>query len=434
MKKNIYKNLFSIAIISAAIMLPVFNVAQAGSGNPSVEARLNTLSAVSITTHSAKLNGEIISTGGSSVEVWFEYGKDQNLNDSDSTAHQSFSNPASFNESISGLNSGTTYYFRAAAKNGFGLSYGQILSFKTKNVSSGGSGGGGSSTPPIPPVALTSLASGVGLGSATLNGVIENNSSGSASAWFEYGTSTALGQSTASQSLGFNSSSAYNQYITGLQTDTMYYFRAVAQTSGGTSYGEMKIFKTGGTVVIDQTPIPTPHASTGSSFVMLKIEDKTDAVFAGDTIDYTITYKNIGSKTLNKVIVETVFPQEISYKQSNNGIFDSKTNTLTANVGTLAPNESGIITIQAKVSSSAKNKDFILTNAAMKYTNPNTTAQEEAIAYVLNSVSKNSNSLAAASIFGDGSFLPTTLVGWLTLALIIFFLIIIGRKLYSKAV
>ena len=226
---------------------------------------------------------------------------------------------------------------------------------------------------------------------------------------------------------------SYLKTLSGLVPDTMYYFRAVAQTSSGISTGEMFIFKTLSTsspVIIVANPSPTP---TSSKFVSLKIVNKNESIGSGDAIDYTITYKNISGRTINQVIVETVLPKEIKFKKTDKGDFDSNANTLTINVDTLAIGAEGTINLSAAANSSIKSKDFVLTNALMKYTNPNTTAQEEAIAYVLNSVNKTSvSSLAAASIFGDGGFLPTTLLGWLSITFVIFGLIFFGRKLYAQ--
>ncbi|MDB5254889.1 MAG: hypothetical protein JWL92_265, partial [Candidatus Nomurabacteria bacterium] len=59
-------------------------------------------------------------------------------------------------------------------------------------------------------------------------------------------------------------------------------------------------------------------------------------------------------------------------------------------------------------------------------------AQENAIAYSLITISNDCPAVLGASVFGFGGFLPTTLLGWLLLILIILALIVLARMLYRK--
>src|SRR3989344_747985 len=78
--------------------------------------------------------------------------------------------------------------------------------------------------------------------SATLNGTVGGNSFYS-TAWFEYGTNTNLGYTTSQNS--YNSVfSNYSSPISGLLPNTIYYFRAVAQSSQGIIYGNILSFNT----------------------------------------------------------------------------------------------------------------------------------------------------------------------------------------------
>ena len=63
--------------------------------------------------------------------------------------------------------------------------------------------------------------------------------------WYEYGQTTALGQQTASQAIGSGFTPiASPGYITGLQTNTSYFFRLSAQNALGTINGPTYSFKT----------------------------------------------------------------------------------------------------------------------------------------------------------------------------------------------
>ena len=192
---------------------------------------VTTNSATSISQNSATLNGSV---NPNSVETnaWFEYGTTSSLGST--TGSQSIgsgSSSSNITYSLSGLASNTTYYFRAVASNSYGTTYGGILSFTTSQSGSA-------------PTVTTNSASSVSTNSATLNGSVNPNSV-ETNAWFEYGTTSSLGSSTGSQSIGSgNSSVSYSYSLGGLSSNTTYYFRAVASNSYGTTYGGILNFTT----------------------------------------------------------------------------------------------------------------------------------------------------------------------------------------------
>ncbi len=97
-----------------------------------------------------------------------------------------------------------------------------------------------------PPIVATGAASGVSSSSATLNGTV-NPTNLSTTDHFEYGTSTAYGSSTASQSAG-SDYAAHPESVTvnGLTPGTTYHFRIVASNAVGTSAGSDQVFTTAG--------------------------------------------------------------------------------------------------------------------------------------------------------------------------------------------
>ncbi|HXK37602.1 MAG TPA: fibronectin type III domain-containing protein [Candidatus Paceibacterota bacterium] len=195
-----------------------------------------TRSASSVDNYSATLNGYVDPNGASDTARWFEYGTSQgNLYNSTSRVNIGYAGDAS--AYISSLSANRTYYFRIVAQNSQGTTYGQVLSFTTNN--------GGDNNDQLPTV-NTNSASSIDNYSATLNGYVgTNGSSYNTTRWFEYGTSQGNLYNSTSH-VNMSNSGSISAYISNLQTNTTYYFRAVAQNSQGTVYGQVLSFTTNG--------------------------------------------------------------------------------------------------------------------------------------------------------------------------------------------
>src|SRR3989339_1697468 len=96
-----------------------------------------------------------------------------------------------------------------------------------------------------PPIVITGPATSITTDFATLTGTV--NAEGlSATAWFQYGTSSGAYSHT-SPIVNIESSSLdtqINSYINGLLAGTTYYYRLAAQNSAGTTYGSEMTFNT----------------------------------------------------------------------------------------------------------------------------------------------------------------------------------------------
>lgn len=108
-------------------------------------------------------------------------------------------------------------------------------------------------TEPLP-VVRTLSATSVAESSATMRGsIVPGGSTGSG--WFEYGTTSALGNTTVSVALGSGAQAIeFSSSLTGLSQLTTYYYRAVGQNSVGKAFGNIMTFTTG-------APLPTPLPS-----------------------------------------------------------------------------------------------------------------------------------------------------------------------------
>ncbi|MFZ3011560.1 MAG: hypothetical protein WA060_00995 [Minisyncoccia bacterium] len=214
---------------------------------------VTTREATDIDTEDAVLNGRV-DGNGNTTRAWFEYGTSaSNLNRT--TPSNSYgSGSTSYDARINNLDEDTTYYFRAMAENSEGTARGSILSFSTDDNNDDNDDDNDER-----PDVTTRDATNVSSYNATLNGRVDGNGN-TTRAWFEYGTSTSLGYSTARTSYGSGSTN-YDKMISGLMPNTTYYFRAMAENSEGTARGSILSFYTSSGYVPPYVP-PTNNQPT----------------------------------------------------------------------------------------------------------------------------------------------------------------------------
>jgi outer membrane protein assembly factor BamB len=115
-------------------------------------------------------------------------------------------------------------------------------------------------TPPNPPSVVTEQASSVTQTTATLNASVNPNGGAVSECRFEYGTATAYTHTArcASQPGSGTSAVAVSASVVALAANTVYHFRIVATTSGGTSDGSDETLKT----LSSPPSVPTGAASS----------------------------------------------------------------------------------------------------------------------------------------------------------------------------
>jgi len=109
-----------------------------------------------------------------------------------------------------------------------------------------------------PPKVDTLEADSIKFSRVRMVGNITDTGGKSCRAWFEYGKTEELGLSTKWQTK--NSDSRFYQTLTGLDAETIYYFRAILENSDGEDYGETKTFATG------EFPLNTTASNTEKWF------------------------------------------------------------------------------------------------------------------------------------------------------------------------
>jgi autotransporter-associated beta strand protein len=188
-------------------------------------ATVATTPAVVIDATRTTLNGSANPAGAATV--FFEYGPTAEFGSRTPDRDLSGSTARNFAASIDGLAGATTYHFRAVLVNPAGTITGETRQFITA---------------PNPPVAATGKPATVTAGTATLVGAVNPNGV-PASAYFEYGLTTAYGQSTPVQKIPAGSTTvAVQAPDLPLIAGAAYHYRLVASNSAGTALGNDVLF------------------------------------------------------------------------------------------------------------------------------------------------------------------------------------------------
>ena len=190
---------------------------------------VTTKPATYVASFSATLNGSV-DPQGLTTTVYFQYGTTTSygLTTAIQSRHgNTYQNVAA---NIRSLTANTIYHFRIVATNSAGTRYGSDKTFTTLS-------------PTGPPVVTTKPATFVASFSATLNGSLDPHGL-TTTVYFQYGTTTSYGLTTAPQSRTGNTYQNVAANIRSLTPNTIYHFRIVATNSAGTRYGSDRTFTT----------------------------------------------------------------------------------------------------------------------------------------------------------------------------------------------
>jgi phosphodiesterase/alkaline phosphatase D-like protein len=198
-----------------------------------VPPSVSTDGATAVTASTATLYGTLHSMGSAPmVEVSFQYGITSGMY-SDQTTPQSMSTAIPFDDSLTGLAAGTTYYYRAKADGGIhGIAYGTEHMFTTGRT---------------PPTVTTDNATHVTTNSATLNGNLTARGipATTVNVSFQYGTTQGGPYPNLTPVQPMTDLGAFQSHLTGLSSHTIYYYRAKADGGiNGIGYGDEMSFRT----------------------------------------------------------------------------------------------------------------------------------------------------------------------------------------------
>src|SRR6266508_1132554 len=217
---------------------------------------VTTNNATNVASFSATLNGSL-NPRESTTTVYFQYGLTTSYGSNTPMQTRTGNTVHAISANISGLSASTTYHFRIVAHNAGGIAYGSDRTFTTLSATG-------------PPVVITNLASYIASFSARLNGSVDPHGL-TTTVYFQYGTTTSYGLTSAIQSKTGNTYQNVAATIGGLTASTTYHFRIVATNSSGTRYGSDRTFTTlsatGPPVAITKpaTNVASPSATLNGS-------------------------------------------------------------------------------------------------------------------------------------------------------------------------
>ena len=237
--------------------------------------------ATSISASGATLGGTVNANNGS-FTTSFCYGTTSPLAADCSNGTSTAASPSpvsggtatSISKAITGLSSGTTYYFRAGATAAGTTTYGTERSFTTSSVAT---------------VTTSTPATSISASGATLGGTVDANN-GSFTTSFCYGTTSPLaadcsnGTSTPAtpSPVTGNSPTNISVTLTSLGAGTTYYFRAGATSGGATVYGTERSFTTSAA-----SPSVTTVSANGISYTAATVRGTVTSNGAATTVTFT---------------------------------------------------------------------------------------------------------------------------------------------------
>lgn len=240
--------LFKLFLLST-LSFSVFFAGCETKGDESVPV-VGSVTLSAITESSVECNSSIVSDGGSMVEFrGFCWSVDDHPTINDNVLTDS-SGLGDFNQTITKLMTGATYFVRAFATNRFGTSYSEPISFTTKSCLL-------TTTTPYFILANSAISGGYLLADFDSTSVLARGV-----CWNTFPNPT-IADSITKDGLG---KGGFTSTMIGLNPSTTYYVRAYATTSAGTTYGSEYNFTTQSGVVAVTTEAVKDITATSATF------------------------------------------------------------------------------------------------------------------------------------------------------------------------
>jgi hypothetical protein len=241
-------------VTAAAVACGVAALAISSAGTPSAASAAPappaaaTGSASNVAQSSATVTGAL-NPNGTDTQYHFEYGTTTAYgSNTASTGAGAGTARVAASADLTGLKSATAYHYRLVAASSAGTTDGADQTFTT-------------TTPPT----VTTGGANVAQTSANLSGTVDPNGQDT-TYYFRYGTTASYGLQTSPASAGSgNGSVGVHATVFGLTSSAVYHYQLVAQSPGGTSFGNDQTFTTTSsqTVVLGHEGFVSPGSIIG---------------------------------------------------------------------------------------------------------------------------------------------------------------------------
>jgi surface glycoprotein (TIGR04207 family) len=275
----------------------------------------------SVDANSAELSGSLWNlNGSSSADLYFTYWEKGKKDSTQTfTNKKTLSQEGSYTDSISGLESDTTYVVKALAEGSNGENYvGHDIRFTTTQLVS------------------TNSPSNVQATSATLEGSLDSlGGASSADVYFIYweqGNKDSTKTFTAKQTL--SSTGSFSESISGLEEDTTYVYQAVAETDSASDLGSETSFTSDNVV--------KTNAASGVQATSMTLEGTLESLDSQSSADVYFIYWEQGKKSSTKTFTaKQTLSSTGSFSESISGLEEDTTYVYQAAAETGSVNDVG---------------------------------------------------------------------------------------------
>ena len=276
---------------------------------------------------------------------------------------------------------------------------------------------------------LTGNATSVTTTSAVFGGYVDGGNSPTR-AWFEYGTDPEFKNYTFTNAYSFNPGqrSNFSSSVLGLNPNTTYSFRAVAQNSAGRVLGNTYSFTTNTSSYMNNdtnflflTAITEPAGSITSRSVELNSLIYNEAnEFSNTWFEWGTSPTNLNNKT---TVMKADSFSSVRHKDTLTGLTPSTTYYFRAVAENFTRQSNGSVLSFTTTGSTVPTSTSKSTDSTPT-TKKQTTDNADSIAFL--------SSVLPANVLGAGSFFPTNIFGWLILIILVLIVIILSKNFYSK--
>ena len=218
----------------------------------------------------------------------------------------------------------------------------------------------------VAPFLEPSPASFISQNTAVINANVNPNGA-STTAWFDFGTTTNLGQTTSSLAVGDSfTTQSFIGTLSKLAPDTTYYYRVTAQNQFGTQFGSILSFRTTVAIAtptpaptVSRTPVPSPSATPVITIVE---QDITCLILTpsllpvspgqGQEVAFGVFYRNGCNTDFTNVILKVALPAEVAFRSANLSYSVETGNNFSFNFGKVTKGFSSTVEIKGLVSDS----------------------------------------------------------------------------------